>query len=731
MSSIYSSASEEVTYGQAGRRHSDNEHLRFQNLSPHSTTASSDWNYREPVIRPREMMESLTSTKALAELARNDATASNTLVKKLEQQLIVERQARQALEAEFQHFAGEMYREQAQLRRSMDLLKQTVNGLMAPGSPSDSSLSKRNDKKKKVLLRKGSLEFIQNQEPKGVDVGPWAREVRDVMLEEKTQTYIVTLQKVEGKLGILIGGGDETLPLCVSRIVPGSPADLCGKIRVNDRILKIDDFDVERASHEGAMALLRMTEETVTFELSHDDENEVDDDAGRLPSMPEVVHTPPRAAMLLSSASSSKRNSMADTADSRLHDNVTRALAPAKANVLPSTKAGALVIPPFGQPAAAAVSSSSSSPLKKDNMDLVKLELFRGKSGFGFTVAAVVDDDDDEDSVKADTECRIYVDKISPDGIAKKDGRLRVGDRILKVGKHNLINMSQDEAMQVLRGAGQVMSLTVGRTKSKSILNSDVDEFELRRQLLTSPAKAPFPRPPPLHQLKSPHAPATPSSALAPSPGGAPTRTDAAGLGASSSNSNQPPAANGLDSTLVRDDDGREDDVRELAGSRSSSLRIGPLPDIPPFGARRSSTTLIQSESEADEPDASDVPQASHHSVRQRRVSLLERYREMFPLSPLQLVIIEKGKRSLGIGIKGGTSTSTTPGIFVDKVLEHGMAHEEGSLRPRDRILNVNGTDLENATKAEAVKALKQAGATVDLIVLRSPEVQPEPTTHL
>ena len=127
---------------------------------------------------------------------------------------------------------------------------------------------------------------------------------------------------------------------------------------------------------------------------------------------------------------------------------------------------------------------------------------------------------------------------------------------------------------------------------------------------------------------------------------------------------------------------------------------------------------------------------------------------------------MNKGAESLGIGIRGGTSTSSAPGIFVENIVADGVAAANGMLRPKDRvssmagwkmvgngrnssstfwfrsidfffilqqqkkILEVNGVDLSTASKVQAVNALKNAGETVVLIMGRSrPTV--EPTTHM
>jgi protein scribble len=55
-----------------------------------------------------------------------------------------------------------------------------------------------------------------------------------------------------------------------SQIVPGGIAALCGKLRMGDRILKVNDTDVTGATHqEAVMELLRPGDE-IKLTVQHD-----------------------------------------------------------------------------------------------------------------------------------------------------------------------------------------------------------------------------------------------------------------------------------------------------------------------------------------------------------------------------------------------------------------------------------------------------------------------------
>ena len=92
--------------------------------------------------------------------------------------------------------------------------------------------------------------------------------------------------------------------------------------------------------------------------------------------------------------------------------------------------------------------------------------------------------------------------------------------------------------------------------------------------------------------------------------------------------------------------------------------------------------------------------------------------------------MLTQTESGLGIGIRGGTSASQTQGIYVENVVEGGAAALEGTLRVKDRLLAVNGLDLTEASKAEAIRVLKGATEQISMIIARV-RASAEPTTHL
>ncbi|RWS02771.1 uncharacterized protein B4U79_05294 [Dinothrombium tinctorium] len=104
-------------------------------------------------------------------------------------------------------------------------------------------------------------------------------------------------------------------------------------------------------------------------------------------------------------------------------------------------------------------------------------------------------------------------------------------------------------------------------------------------------------------------------------------------------------------------------------------------------------------------------PQYFHHSPQQ-------------PPLTSQVLNIEllKGNKGLGFSIAGGIGNQHVPGdngIYVTKIMENGAAHLDGRLDVGDKLIAVNGKNLDNVTHEEAVATLKATSDRVLLTVIK------------
>ncbi|XP_046885570.1 patj homolog [Hypomesus transpacificus] len=90
---------------------------------------------------------------------------------------------------------------------------------------------------------------------------------------------------------------------------------------------------------------------------------------------------------------------------------------------------------------------------------------------------------------------------------------------------------------------------------------------------------------------------------------------------------------------------------------------------------------------------------------------------------PLRLQIKVSGQRSsLGISIAGGKGSlpykEQDEGIFISRVSAGGAAEKAG-VHVGDRVLEVNGLDMQEVSHHQAVSALRNAGSCIKMMVLR------------
>lgn len=91
---------------------------------------------------------------------------------------------------------------------------------------------------------------------------------------------------------------------------------------------------------------------------------------------------------------------------------------------------------------------------------------------------------------------------------------------------------------------------------------------------------------------------------------------------------------------------------------------------------------------------------------------------------PRKVELFRKPGKSLGISIVGGrgmgsrlSNGEVMRGIFIKHILEDSPAGQNGTLKTGDRIVEVDGVDLRDASHEEAVEAIRRAGNPVSFLV--------------
>ncbi|XP_052574864.1 inaD-like protein isoform X3 [Peromyscus californicus insignis] len=190
---------------------------------------------------------------------------------------------------------------------------------------------------------------------------------------------------------------------------------------------------------------------------------------------------------------------------------------------------------------------------------------------------------------------------------------------------------------------------------------------------------------------------------------------------------------------------GRFDDMEHLHSLTTNSLNLGTmipndvhspgmLVDLPAVAQRREQEDLPLYRL----PSARVVSKSSSHVVTvssrygnaawelpEREEGEGEETPNFSHWGPPRIVeILREPGVSLGISIVGGQTVikrlkngEELKGIFIKQVLEDSPAGKTNALKTGDKILEVSGIDLQNASHAEAVEAIKNAGNPVVFVV--------------
>uniref|UniRef100_A0A667Z7E0 Multiple PDZ domain crumbs cell polarity complex component n=1 Tax=Myripristis murdjan TaxID=586833 RepID=A0A667Z7E0_9TELE len=316
------------------------------------------------------------------------------------------------------------------------------------------------------------------------------------------------------------------------------------------------------------------------------------------------------------------------------------------------------------------------SPLAMWESEIQDIELEKGEGGLGFSILDYQDPVDPAKTV-------IVIRSLVPNGVAEQDGRLLPGDRLMFVNTTNLENASLEDAVQALKGAklGKVQ-IGVAKPLVSVICLEGMTVSALKDGLGMLIRSI-------IH-------------------GGSISRDGRLGVGDLILAINGEPTAN-LSNAQAR------------AMLRRHSL-IGPdlgITYVPAEYLEEYKASLNQQGSHSFELE--DARVSWHNNGLLLRVELNR----------------EAGK-SLGISIVGGrgmgsrlSNGEVMRGIFIKHILEDSPAGRNGTLKTGDRIVEVDGVDLRDASHEEAVEAIRRAGNPVSFLVqsiIHRPRVRPQIT---
>ncbi|XP_060095472.1 membrane-associated guanylate kinase, WW and PDZ domain-containing protein 1 isoform X26 [Heteronotia binoei] len=193
------------------------------------------------------------------------------------------------------------------------------------------------------------------------------------------------------------------------RIIEGSPADRCGKLKVGDRILAVNGCSITNKSHSDIVNLIKEAGNTVTLRIIPGDESS--------------------NATLLTNAEKIATITTTHTPQQMPHET--------RNNTKPKQESQFDFKPP---------------PASQPDQDFYTVELERGAKGFGFSLRGGREYNMD-----------LYVLRLAEDGPAERCGKMRIGDEILEINGETTKNMKHSRAIELIKNGGRKVRLFLKR----------------------------------------------------------------------------------------------------------------------------------------------------------------------------------------------------------------------------------------------------------------------------
>uniref|UniRef100_A0A336LYR4 CSON005523 protein n=1 Tax=Culicoides sonorensis TaxID=179676 RepID=A0A336LYR4_CULSO len=615
------------------------------------------------------------------------------------------------------------------LTNAMKFREKTPPLTQQSGLPPVSVAAAREEHAKLEAIKSGDEEVSPSQE----DIADGLTELR----EEKLEIHI---ERTSAGLGLSIAGGKGSTPykgddegIFISRVTEGGPADLAG-LRVGDKVLKVNGRNVENVDHYIAVEVLKACGAVLVLHISRE--------VTRLVGHPTF------------SEDGSIRQVNSPDMRSISSDHVKHVPSP-----LTFTDT------PLQQGQSGGGQGNKSEMVHKVTLHTTLIRDQAGQ-GLGFSIAggkghAPFRDDCDG----------IFISRITEGGIAERDGKLAVGDRVTLINGVDVREVSHDYAVQLLKDSPRFVRLIVERELRGPMMppNSPRSPGQItgldpagymkhrpnytgyRRSIgdtidqkqdatMTKSTTAPTQLSHESHKVNGTLTQTVGIPTMPPQPA---PRTRL------SSQDSQTLLTNGA-ATTPSSNGSKTDDEQQMPRPMTNAdfermipnhFITGGKPKIhvetlnPDMTGSTVGGVIVTVQKSV--PDVPMLPPAPTELGKVTETitkstlteTVMTRVTDNRLVEPLisEEVVLPKNQGSLGFSIIGGTDHSCTPfgahepGVFISHIVPGGIAALSGKLRIGDRILKVNGADVTGATHQETVTELLRPCDEIKLTVQHDP----------
>ncbi|XP_076296969.1 protein lap4-like isoform X3 [Lasioglossum baleicum] len=272
-------------------------------------------------------------------------------------------------------------------------------------------------------------------------------------IEVREEQYEIHIERTTGGLGLSIAGGIGSTPfkgddegIFISRVTEGGPADLAG-LEVDDKVLSVNGVSVVNVGHYDAVEVLKACGNVLVLVVQRE--------VTRI--VPPYEQTSSRKDSVCSSLSTSRAPSATSHVSSTgLPHNLENGDASLPHDGIKSKKI----------PEPISTVKASSEPMVSV---LVHTTLIRDQNGLGFSIAGGEGSPPLKDNSDA-----IYISRITDGGVAQKDGKLMVGDKVISINGVEMKGAKHEQAVALLTGLERFVRLVVEREIPVSQANASI-----------------------------------------------------------------------------------------------------------------------------------------------------------------------------------------------------------------------------------------------------------------
>uniref|UniRef100_H0V912 Membrane-associated guanylate kinase, WW and PDZ domain-containing protein 3 n=1 Tax=Cavia porcellus TaxID=10141 RepID=H0V912_CAVPO len=253
-----------------------------------------------------------------------------------------------------------------------------------------------------------------------VPTRPASQEAYDVVLQRKETEgfgFVILTSKSKPPPGVI--------PHKIGRVIEGSPADRCGKLKVGDHISAVNGQSIIELSHDSIVQLIKDAGVTVTLTVVAEEEH----------------HGPPSGTNSARQSPALQHRPMGQAQANHIPGDRTALEGEMGKDTSSSYRHSWSDHKHLPQPDTAV--SSVVGSRHHQSLGCYPVELERGPRGFGFSLRG-----------GKEYNMGLFILRLAEDGPALKDGRIHVGDQIVEINGEPTQGITHTRAIELIQAGG-------------------------------------------------------------------------------------------------------------------------------------------------------------------------------------------------------------------------------------------------------------------------------------